>query len=160
MDPLELVDIALILEEAATALHCHHQAALGEVVAAALDEHRRKLARHHRLDQRNVLPDKLLLKRDGVGGDHDPARPAERRRGPRGIVVTVGVGLACRRADRLLLFLIGGGRQDGGDQVGKAFADAGAGLDDEVTPVADRGGHQFGHLQLLRPGFPSWEPGG
>ena len=45
--------------------------------------------------------------------------------------------------------LVGGGGEDGGDEVGKALADAGAGLDHEVALGGDGVGDGVGHVELL-----------
>ena len=47
--------------------------------------------------------------------------------------------------------LLADGGQDGGDEVGKALADAGAGLDHEMVLVGDGLGDGLGHVELLRP---------
>jgi hypothetical protein len=43
-----------------------------------------------------------------------------------------------------------GGRQDGGNEIGEAFANAGAGLGYEMMPGGDRAGDGIGHFELLR----------
>ena len=57
--------------------------------------------------------------------------------------------------EELLLQVLGAGGdhdalagEDRGNQVGERFAGAGAGLDDQVLAVRERGFHGLGHVQL------------
>ena len=62
--------------------------------------------------------------------------------------------------EELLLEVLGAGGdhdalagEEGGDQVGEGFAGAGAGFDDQMFAVGERGFHGFRHLQLAGPEF-------
>ncbi len=49
----------------------------------------------------------------------------------------------------ILQFLFDGGGKDGGDEIGKRFADPRAGLDHEVLSVHDGVSDRVGHVELL-----------
>ena len=75
--------------------------------------------RHHRLQERDVLADQLLLKADGVGGDDN----AE--------------------------VLLRAGSLDGGYQIRKRLPHARAGLDQQLALPLKSIGDRLGHLELL-----------
>ena len=104
-----------------SSMACAPQPAQTDVVGPSFDQDRLERLVDDTLEKRNVLADELFLKADRVCRDDDAAA------------------------------LVRLGRQDGGDEVGEALADAGAGLDEQVMPVAHRDGDGGGHLELLRP---------
>ena len=67
---VQVVAVVVVAEEAALALARELQAPQAHVVAAALHEHRAELLGNHRVEERDVLLDELLLQADGVGGHH------------------------------------------------------------------------------------------
>jgi hypothetical protein len=60
-------ELPLVVEQVVLPLPRLLEAALAQVIAPPFNEHRRELVRVHRLDQRDVLVDQLLLKGDRVG---------------------------------------------------------------------------------------------
>ena len=56
--------------------------------------------------------------------------------------------------------LSAGGGEDGRHEVGEALADAGAGLDHQVVPLADRPLDGLGHGELFAAVFVVGQPGG
>ena len=101
--------------------------AKAEIVGTSFDEDGAELERDHGVQQRQVLTEQLFLKADCAGRNHDPPR----RGFVRGRVGGVGDG------------------EDAGDEVGVAFPDAGARLDDEMVSVGESFGDGVGHRDLL-----------
>ena len=118
----------LAVEQCARPLHRSVHTAEADVVRPALDEHRRELDGHDRIEERDVLADQLFLKSNGVSTDDDLA------------AVTIRLaGLS--------------GCEDRGDEVGKALADPGSGLDNQMPLRLDGPGDRVSHRQLLLAAF-------
>ena len=136
VDVAELRELFIVAEQAAAAGERQIEPPQAEIIPPPLHEHGRELARDHRVEERQILADELLLQADRVRRDDD-LRPRRRR-----------VAIAARRpALRLQL----GRRQNRRHQVGKTLADAGPRLDHQMLLLADRPRDGLRHLELLRP---------
>ena len=123
-DLLQGTELFGLVEERRLSIPCTLGPAEGDVVAPALDEHGTELDGQHRLQERHILVDDLLLERDGVRGDDDPAF-------------------------LVFVFLKLGDVLDRRQQIAEGFAHSGACFNDELVALLQRVGDGSDHLLLL-----------
>ena len=111
----ELLELLVVVEQALAAGECRIEPPQAEVVAPALHEHGRELARDHRVEERQVLADELLLQADRVRGDDDLWRRA----------ATPTLACLSSPPSGFCLFRR---RENRRHEIGEALADAGARL--------------------------------
>ena len=127
----QLVELLIITEQAAAPRERQIEPPQAQVIPPTLHQHRRKLARDHRIEQRQVLADQLFLQADRVRRNNDPRRPAADRAAPSG-----------RRLRR---------RQNRRHEISEALADARPRLGHQMLLLANRLRDRLRHRQLLRP---------
>ena len=133
-DRLELLEFLLLEKGRLRPVDRGRHPPQADVVRPPLGQHERKLDRHHRLQERNVPREELLLQTDRVRRDD-------------------------QRFFRLVLqFLFADHGQNGRNQIGETLADAGPRLDDQVRLLRDGPLDRGRHLELLRPVFIGPQP--
>ena len=97
LDPVQGVAFRLVGKESILAFRGQRKATKAGIVAAALHEHCGELVGHHRVQQRQVLLDELLLQADGVCADDHPLalldHAADRRKQVGEALADTGPGL-------------------------------------------------------------------
>ncbi len=151
-DLANLLEFLRLVEQAVHPLERILQPPQTEVIPPTLDQHGRKLQRNDAVQKRNVLLQQLLLQTDRMRRNDNPKRPF--------FLSPFSYSRPSPLAPLPFIHLLSRRGQNGGNQVGETLAHAGAGLDDQMVPFADRAIDRLGHCQLLGPLLVMREPGG
>ena len=133
------VELLVVVEQALAAREREIEPPQAEIVAPAFHEHGGELARNHRVEQRQVLVDELLLQADRVRRDDDLRRTRRLELSASPVAEPSLLSFALRR------------RQNRRHKIRKALADARARFGHKMPLRRDRPRDRVRHLQLLRP---------
>ena len=132
----KLLELLIVVEQALAACQRQVEPTQADVISPPLHQHGGKLARDHRVEQRQIFADELLLQTDGVRRDDDFRRW---RFIAALLAIAAPFGFSLR------------GRKNRRHEIGKAFSNSGTRLGDKMMLCRNRPGDRLGHLQLLRP---------